>query len=809
MTADDRPTTGSTRSVLGHIAAAVLGGSYSVPTSLGSVTLQPDQRDAAQRLLGILRSYGGALLADPVGSGKTYVALAVAAAVGEPVIIAPASLRSMWRGACQRCGVHPLTIISMESLGRRTRSIASPNAAALLIVDEAHHARNRATARWRALAELCGRSPCLLLSATPVHNAPRELRNILSLFLGSAADSIGASRVTVRRPRPHGDTRPDVENCGRLRIRADTDLLDEILALPAPLASDGSGLAEGAGALAALGLLRAWTSSDAALRAALRRRLTRTVAVELLLQQGRVPDRPTIAQWIAGDGLVQAELPGLFETPAGASTAAEGMLRALAPHAAALRALLGRLAAAHDSDTGRAAHLTRLLQAGDEARIVAFSHSAETVRALFGKLRTVPSVALLTGTGARVAGGSTSRRDVIDRFAPRAHGLRPADRAHDVRLLLTTDILSEGENLQDANVIVHLDLAWTAARMAQRLGRLVRRGSPHRQIRVYTMGAPVPPRRLLEVERRLATKAAYARQALGLGQAGGAADDHRVSDSERVRLLLRGLLNTGDPPAVSIARAGKPRSLLVAQLGCDGPAEWLAIVRSHGSYLLVASRERLRPTSDHRTVAAVLERIRRSGAGRDVPCQSEPAPTLVSDALAGLDRWIGSRRAARVLGTSNDATTSAVARRLLGAGRCVVRRAAANHRAELVEMLQPLERLAGLVLPAAIELELQAIVGGRAAGRESECWLRERHSLLTELADRASRRVAPREPAGPDCVEALLFVGPCSTGCDRDRECDEAPAATTAASALCAPVAPTPGPGSGSARQRSLRDSAS
>ena len=46
-------------------------------------------------------------------------------------------------------------------------------------------------------------------------------------------------------------------------------------------------------------------------------------------------------------------------------------------------------------------------------------------------------------------------------------------------LLLTTDLASEGVNLQDASVVVHLDLPWTAARLEQRVGRVARLASAH------------------------------------------------------------------------------------------------------------------------------------------------------------------------------------------------------------------------------------------------------------------------------------------------------------------------------------------
>src|SRR6185295_10879772 len=97
--------------------------------------------------------------------------------------------------------------------------------------------------------------------------------------------------------------------------------------------------------------------------------------------------------------------------------------------------------------------------------IVAFSQYATTVAGLFRVMRRRPHIAMLTGNGARVAGGSITRHEAISRFAPRASGAPAAREAERIDLLLTTDLLSEGVNLQDAGVVVHLDLPWTPARL--------------------------------------------------------------------------------------------------------------------------------------------------------------------------------------------------------------------------------------------------------------------------------------------------------------------------------------------------------
>ena len=102
--------------------------------------LAPHQIPAAERLIGILARHGGALLADAVGLGKSYVALAVALALGEPfALVVPAVLVDQWRGLLERYG-SGAPIITHESLSvNRCRPL--PPAAAccrLFVIDEAH-----------------------------------------------------------------------------------------------------------------------------------------------------------------------------------------------------------------------------------------------------------------------------------------------------------------------------------------------------------------------------------------------------------------------------------------------------------------------------------------------------------------------------------------------------------------------------------------------------------------------------------------------------------------------------------------------
>ncbi len=147
--------------------------------------LAPHQIPAAERLVGILARYGGALLADAVGLGKSYVALAVARALSEPfALVVPAVLVDQWRDLLERYDSHA-PIITHESLSVNGCRPLPPAAARcrLFVIDEAHRSRNPDTNRHRALAKAVIGARVLLVTATPVHNRIADLFHLFRLFL--------------------------------------------------------------------------------------------------------------------------------------------------------------------------------------------------------------------------------------------------------------------------------------------------------------------------------------------------------------------------------------------------------------------------------------------------------------------------------------------------------------------------------------------------------------------------------------------------------------------------------------------------
>ncbi|MGW4888164.1 SNF2-related protein [Streptomyces graminearus] len=156
--------------------------------------LKTFQRDGVAKALAVMDRYQGALLADEVGLGKTYMAGEVIrrfnlAGSGPVLVVCPAHIKqSVWRrrlGEWQLNGVHVLSYPQLLLRVRRlVRRGADWNSYGLVVLDEAHCLRNSNTWRW-ALNQLLAHQPVrpkvLMLSATPVQNRGRDLTELLRI----------------------------------------------------------------------------------------------------------------------------------------------------------------------------------------------------------------------------------------------------------------------------------------------------------------------------------------------------------------------------------------------------------------------------------------------------------------------------------------------------------------------------------------------------------------------------------------------------------------------------------------------------
>jgi hypothetical protein len=495
--------------------------------TVGAVTLHPHQVEAVARLLPLLASQGGALLADDVGLGKTFVALAVAARYAHVDVIAPAALRPMWRAAIAYAG-HVVSHVAVQSLHAFSRGVPSTAHAAaphrLVIVDEAHHLRNPATRRYAHVAAWSRGAHILLLSATPVHNRTEDLGHLLALFRGHAALTLPPAermRLVVRRTAhelPRMNAAPRVRSVPALLVPDAPSVTRALARLPPPLPTREG---RAAGALVALGLVRAWCSSASACLAHLQRRRLRAEALAGILAEGRWPSREELRAWTVAADAVQLGFTALLvggpdvEATARGSGDVAAARRTLSRHLDALAELHTLVrATAGIVDHARAGILRRIRLRHPGEVILAFTQFAETVTGLGRLFRWDAGVATLTARGGRVAGGPLPRTELLARVAPLAHGRAPPKSHERITLLLATDLLSEGVNLQDARVVVHLDQPWTPAALAQREGRIARLGSRHDEVFAYTLRPPGGGADLLAIADRLRRKARAARVTL-------------------------------------------------------------------------------------------------------------------------------------------------------------------------------------------------------------------------------------------------------------------------------------------------------
>ena len=156
--------------------------------------------------------------------------------------------------------------------------------------------------------------------------------------------------------------------------------------------------------------------------------------------------------------------------------------------AADLEADINRLLAIHEmvpkwnpKTDGKLAALFNLVSKthGDK-KVLVFSQFKDTVEYLVAQLKKlgVEKIAAAHGDTDGIAG-------LVGRFSPRSNGINPGH-LNELRVVVATDVLSEGQNLQDANIVVNYDLPWAVIRLIQRAGRVDRIGQQAREILCYS-----------------------------------------------------------------------------------------------------------------------------------------------------------------------------------------------------------------------------------------------------------------------------------------------------------------------------------
>ena len=409
------------------------------------------------------RLRGRAMLCDEVGLGKTVEAglvlseLLMRGLVRSVLVLTPPSLIAQWQGEMRRkfavdlmshddpafrdggagaWQTHDRLIASIHTAKREPhRSAILKRSWDLVIVDEAHHLRNRSTMAWKFASEL-RKQFILLLTATPVQNNLEELFNLVTLL---EPGLLSTQRNFSRRFIAKGD-KLTPRNVDELH-----GLLSEVMV-------------RNRRSTVGLQFTRRFAKTEMVSLAEDERELYEAAA-QLVREQLRGEKKSA--------GVNRMTLILLQMALGSSSAAAAGMLENLlakpilgADQRTRLRELCDRAAAqANSAKTGR---LLSLLGEFPD-KLVIFTQFRATQEMLRRRLTDA-------GHETAVFHGGLSRLEkeaAIEQFRTTA------------RLLLCTESGSEGRNLQFAHGLCNFDLPWNPMKIEQRIGRLSRIGQKH------------------------------------------------------------------------------------------------------------------------------------------------------------------------------------------------------------------------------------------------------------------------------------------------------------------------------------------
>jgi len=714
------------RVVAAAIARAALPPERDVPTP---AWLRPRQATLVRRALAALDAHGGVLIAEPTGTGKTWIALATAslAARGPHHCLVPAAIADQWRATAARLGID--VVVTSHERASRGRL---PPAGGVAIVDESHHFRNPATRRYEHAARwLVGRR-AMLLTATPVVNRIADLCAQLALVLrDDALAHAGIASLRALGTVPAGGgARMLPAAIARVLLASggpDRSLPERRIVVEQP----GGALAEAVRAIDALALsrspviaalirgllLRAAASSPAALAGALRRYRLLLLHASDARAAGVTPGRAALRQWI-GEAAEQTALwpllaedgdPELVPEDLGAVTAAEAV------QAAALR-----------SADAKAERLAAIV--ADGRRTLVFTAARDT--ALWLRDRVGTPVAWCTGERAGIGHTAMPRSAVLAGFQPLGSG-NGHPGGNGPQVLIATDVAAEGLDLQRAERVVHYDLPWTPTRLDQREGRAARLGSLAATVDVVRFDPPAA------IERRLRQMAILRRKAALPVRAGiaGAALERWRSVVERAAAgdIVAAAVATVTWPgqagllaSLSLLEAGTgapmPCANLAAWFGSDGApvqdaallAEALAAAAGTGTSADAGNGARTGAPPDRDAFAAAMDLLRRHARAllRDAHAapwlRSGPAPAarLLAKRLGAAGRDAARRRSAREIDAIDRALRFVSRGHTAGELQLIAELAALP----APDLLQRIHRLPGSRPPGTLAVRLDGLI---------------------------------------------------------------------------------------------------
>lgn len=282
------------------------------------------------------------------------------------------------------------------------------------------------------------------------------------------------------------------------------------------------------------GLLKRFESSSHAFAKTCRRMAVAHEEFAKGLDQGLVLRGDSLSEWVNSesddvdeflDADNAAEKATLYDVPAlskavsadktlleGWANLADTVSPAIDPKLTQLVENLAEIAARAESEAATEQ------EERNKRKTLIFSYYADTASWINDHLQNVvrsdPRLAAFKDRIAFVSGDASGRESAIFGFAPESTESPTGNDRYDI--LVSTDVLAEGVNLQQAQNIINYDLPWNPMRLVQRHGRIDRIGSPHTRVFLRCFFPDAQLDRLLLLENRLKNKLATAAAGVGL-----------------------------------------------------------------------------------------------------------------------------------------------------------------------------------------------------------------------------------------------------------------------------------------------------
>jgi hypothetical protein len=584
------------------------------------------QKHGVMRALRLIDELGGAIVADEVGLGKTFIAGEVLARYRDrrqrALLVCPASLRdTSWKNFISDFELY-IEVRSFEELARDKQlwhADRRPNSKSnnldraldeyqLVIIDEAHNYRNPdSPMRADALRTfLYGkRKDVLMLTATPVNNTLYDFYHLIRFYLKSDsalskkgilnikdrfdlamksnpnnlspdvlypivdATTVKRTRQFIKKHYPNDQVKingqlqtivfpepkavtvryelndvmerlfdlveryldPGHEDCLKFaRYKVASYLID-----PDPEEERRSNAVTG---LLMSGLLKRFESSAGAFNATLVRLITQSQLFIDALERGRVVTTAFLKEAYSTDDEDFDELLENADDDVSVQLYHYDLLREhVEEDLGKLRALSDLLLDIHAGNAPKLQALTRELELIAEQaelegegredfiakrKVLIFSYYADTVRwiheYLLKEVETNEKLHIYRNRVEKITGNQTGddldKATAAARFAPETAGQSGSEDLVDI--LISTDVLAEGVNLQQARHIINYDMPWNPMRLVQRHGRIDRIGSKHDRVFLRTVFPALRLDALLGLEDRISRKIALAAASVGV-----------------------------------------------------------------------------------------------------------------------------------------------------------------------------------------------------------------------------------------------------------------------------------------------------